>query len=649
MGNLGEGESGGEKKSINESSTSTTTITATSNITTTELHGTQPTEQNNSQQNENKQTQPNKQNSTQTSQEKEKSFKDQLSTIEIHNSFHFPTNFNNNYRGRGRGRGRRGWNNYNMNYNTHRGRGRGRGRGWNNYRGSGSGRGRRGRNNYNTNNGRGRGRGRNVNYNYQQERNNNFQDSENMFINQPNQGNLQKELNQQLNTFYHQNQSFDQNQNWNQAYENQQGLNFIPMNQEQNQIMSNNFDQGNVNSQIPMNRSGNINNNNYNGRGNSRGRGKGRNRGRGRGRGGRGTGKGQGRGRGRGRGRRKSQNTIIEVLKNQEPNPDLLSFNKETGGEKEESDVFDVKRKRKLPSLKEALEKGETIFVIKEILKQGCDVNEIYENGSNPLLIAIKKKLSPKIIKLMLKFGAEIYSESIIKNSLKIKDDLNNTIKSHYALNIDFLNCLLRRDLVNIEFERVKFHKFWVEFRIQKLFKGDPWFHIQKLQKNEISQLIKWAYCGLIESFDTMNSIIEKLNISEKLHEEKSGKYGLLNDLKVLFEDQKSKDFTIVTDNDVFELKFHKIVLMARSKFFRNYILEGNDKNKFVVTNDLKNKSVNLWKNFEYFIYFDKLNAQLPINTPKNFKSFRDLILRTRVSTTSNIREKITHQIDKKK
>ncbi|KAJ3452971.1 repeat protein [Anaeramoeba flamelloides] len=400
--------------------------------------------------------------------------------------------------------------------------------------------------------------------------------------------------------------------------------------------------------QLPTNISNNNNDYNSRGRGGRRWRGRGTNKVRGKARGsGRRTNKA--RGRGRGIGRRKSQNTVIQVPKNQFPNPDLLSFSKGTEGETKENGAFDFKRKREFPSLKDALEKGETIFVIAEILKRGCDVNEIYENGSNPLLIAIQKKMNPKIIKLMLKYGAEIYSESVIKNSTKIKDPLNQAIKSHYAINIDFLNCLLRRDLANIEFERVKFHKFWVHFRIKNLFKGDPWFHIQKLQKNEISQFIKWAYSGLIDSFEVMNSIIEKLNISEKNYEEKSGKFGLLKDLELLFADEKSKDFTIVTDIENFELKFHKIVLVARSKFFRNHILEGNDKNTFLITKELKNKPVHLWKNLEYLIYFDKLNSQSPIKIPKNWKSFRDLILRTRISTTSSIQEKVNNKIKNKK
>ncbi|KAJ3451358.1 hypothetical protein M0812_05028 [Anaeramoeba flamelloides] len=137
----------------------------------------------------------------------------------------------------------------------------------------------------------------------------------------------------------------------------------------------------------------------------------------------------------------------------------------------------------------------------------------------------------------------------------------------------------------SIDGEKVKFHKLFLEFRILpkiKLTYEELLVKMKNCDKSELKAFFSVVYCGTIpfsqnmqlsKAIDSMkfdNSLIGKLNSRESLNK----------DLLAMYRDEKSKDFKIIVEEDVDEeepeveeIKIHKLILIARSKTYRDLIL----------------------------------------------------------------------------
>ncbi|KAJ6226530.1 hypothetical protein M0813_10748 [Anaeramoeba flamelloides] len=173
-----------------------------------------------------------------------------------------------------------------------------------------------------------------------------------------------------------------------------------------------------------------------------------------------------------------------------------------------------------------------------------------------------------------------------------------NLINTTKTINDDFLLLFSSKKFTDSELFGYKIHQKFVEFRLNcNLLK------IEKQCKNsgekEKLKLLKWVYGERFQDLDNF-VLLEKLGINWP------EKKTLGKDLKKMFEDDISKDFSIIIDSQL--IKTHKILLQARSGLYRSLFLTVKD--ELTQVNDYKGHTVDGFKLLLRFLYTDKLDKQ---------------------------------------
>ncbi|KAJ3447325.1 molting protein mlt-4 [Anaeramoeba flamelloides] len=283
---------------------------------------------------------------------------------------------------------------------------------------------------------------------------------------------------------------------------------------------------------------------------------------------------------------------------------------------------------------KKSLELFECFFL------NGANINATDDLGKTPFHYLCLENPSPKYCTLFLKYGAKInkkdklgntpfhyYTDSgwvpcklvlfFLQNGAdpKIINKKGHTIFDHcyknysnYPSKIDKLkqlseinfNCLQddfrqffqRKEFTDYEIKGVKFHRLLLEFRTKK--KIHEISMILKLySKTSIIQFLKWVYYDKLPKHwkhllkpDDNNSKEKKQNLElikiftqlqVPLDSIKSN--TIAKSIKGLYQDETSKDFTIIMKNSNQKIKVHKIILQCRTGLFRGMFLTANDSN----------------------------------------------------------------------
>ncbi|KAJ5079160.1 speckle-type poz protein [Anaeramoeba ignava] len=103
--------------------------------------------------------------------------------------------------------------------------------------------------------------------------------------------------------------------------------------------------------------------------------------------------------------------------------------------------------------------------------------------------------------------------------------------------------------------------------------------------------------------------------------ESKKGRKGLIKDLHQLYQQQETKDFTIIIEEK--EIKVHKLILIIRSELFKGmFLLNVQDSTNRV--HDYSKKSFETLDQFIYFLYHDKFDKSKTLNK-KIIEEFEDV------------------------
>ncbi|KAJ6248782.1 sel1-repeat-containing protein ybeq [Anaeramoeba flamelloides] len=254
--------------------------------------------------------------------------------------------------------------------------------------------------------------------------------------------------------------------------------------------------------------------------------------------------------------------------------------------------------------------KTETII---KVLKEGSEINETDNLGERPLNLLCNSKRQDKLqlIEEFINAGVNvtINQTNLMEktNSLKnfiIKEvtrllQLFSIVEDFFCLYNDQENC-------DIEILGHGIHKNWIEFRLGYQIDQNFEFALSKYHERERNLFWIWLYSGMfLEKRSTVVEIAERVGIQNV--KEKSGRNGLINDLKKLYYSKKyPKDFIIITNSNV-QIYAHQIVLQARTGLFRNFFNSIKDfQNK---VSDYTEKSHVSIQNLIQFLYFDDLSS----------------------------------------
>ncbi|KAJ6249259.1 hypothetical protein M0813_01859 [Anaeramoeba flamelloides] len=161
-----------------------------------------------------------------------------------------------------------------------------------------------------------------------------------------------------------------------------------------------------------------------------------------------------------------------------------------------------------------------------------------------------------------------------------------------------------RQECTDFTLNGINVHRIILEARLKRenIEKIEKYF-LKKSQK-KTNEFLKWVYSGSSNSSDLVKQMFAEMNLCNIKYFNKNGRNNLINDLKQLYEDDSSKDFSIDVNNET--IKCHRIILQARSDLYRGmFINVGNVDNK---VKDYSNRSPQTIKALIKFFYYDEFD-----------------------------------------
>ncbi|KAJ5068430.1 ankyrin repeat protein [Anaeramoeba ignava] len=227
--------------------------------------------------------------------------------------------------------------------------------------------------------------------------------------------------------------------------------------------------------------------------------------------------------------------------------------------------------------------------------------------NNNPTLfqkfINICKKKSKDIIRFALNF---LYTGLI---------DFDNFNQRFQQLIQEFSSISQKKDSLN----SLPFHPF------RSFHHSSFLFHFGLQQKNEqklISNTIEKQIQE--EKEEKVNELFKEIGFDSKWIKEKEGRKGILKDLSKLYQQNETKDFTIICEEK--EIKVHKLILQIRSELFKGmFELNVNDTSNQV--HDYSGKSFETIQELIYFLYHDEFEKEIPKEIFEEFEDLKDFYL----------------------
>ncbi|KAJ3427415.1 btb/poz domain-containing protein [Anaeramoeba flamelloides] len=140
----------------------------------------------------------------------------------------------------------------------------------------------------------------------------------------------------------------------------------------------------------------------------------------------------------------------------------------------------------------------------------------------------------------------------------------------------DLLNLWERKEFTDIEICGIKCHSLLIKFRLgiePSLLKEKLDQKKWRKKKDEINELLKWVYTDSLPQNDKLVKKITK--ICKNLGIQDSLKNSLLSSFEAMYNDQESKDFTLLSEKE--PISVHRLVLIARSDLYRGMFLNINE------------------------------------------------------------------------
>ncbi|KAJ3429672.1 pep-cterm sorting domain-containing protein [Anaeramoeba flamelloides] len=281
-------------------------------------------------------------------------------------------------------------------------------------------------------------------------------------------------------------------------------------------------------------------------------------------------------------------------------------------------------------------------------------------------------------IKLLLQYGANPYLPDQQTQLTPFETTSNNQIKEGFkfwnSIVSDFERLMNLEESCDFELQLQNkkkhfwLHKLMIKCRLGFQIDFDKFTEIlSPLEYDQVKIIIKWIYTGTVSQRqgESVYDVINLFGISKELFKKKTGKLGLVHDLNNLYLDQKSKDFTILLDDEklknmqdnkeeeknILEDKVHahRLILQARSDLFRELFVNIIDQSINQI-HDYTKISFEALNNLIGFLYTDQISYDIPLVNLNELKGAKEFY---KLSNYSNLYVRIkqiknSHKIQKK-
>ncbi|KAJ3436777.1 ankyrin repeat-containing protein [Anaeramoeba flamelloides] len=291
--------------------------------------------------------------------------------------------------------------------------------------------------------------------------------------------------------------------------------------------------------------------------------------------------------------------------------------------------------------------------LIKLLLDAGAKTNFINNFGHTAIYYLVgvgnKKVDLLKIAYLLIKAGTDVHLfdpktsndgvsplEYVKKSDIKEKKALLQIFNINIlALNDDFFdlwsNSLFFDFAINKNNHAFRVHKIMLQLRTKQNYQRvKQVLELQMFSKDDVFSFLNWIYTGnriksdLNLNFKNFGLICKKLDLNINLQTNDNNvdnidsllKNNLKQDLKKLWIQDSSKDFTIIIENN--QIKVHKIILQCRTAFFKKYFdsldNDNSSSNQYTDVSGFSYESIVIFIKYLYFEEIDKKEINTEIH-----------------------------------
>ncbi|KAJ5068763.1 ankyrin repeat-containing protein [Anaeramoeba ignava] len=287
------------------------------------------------------------------------------------------------------------------------------------------------------------------------------------------------------------------------------------------------------------------------------------------------------------------------------------------------------------PYLCYAIKEGVSLDMIKILIFSGANVNA-KNNGDTALHLLIhpnrfsyyyteENYTDDKIstIRILLDHGADwTLTNNKTPLSYVTRPEIIKLISTYMSVIDDMAKLIEREEMTDFVIPTIEgdvhSYKPLLQIRIGKdLFeKGIEILSRKKIM--EVKIFVKFLCAGIIdnENLSIIQDIANEIGIDV---DSKRGRNGILMDLKKLYEEEETKDFVIISNEE--KIPVHKPILLARSELYRGMFLSVKDDSNQV--NDYSGKSTEAVKTLIKFLYTDELDENI---SKEVFSELKDVV-----------------------
>ncbi|KAJ6232089.1 ankyrin repeat [Anaeramoeba flamelloides] len=209
---------------------------------------------------------------------------------------------------------------------------------------------------------------------------------------------------------------------------------------------------------------------------------------------------------------------------------------------------------------------------------EGMNLYNKNKNNHSVLDLAIRGKFETSLIIEMLEKGIS-YDEDFVKQLLPSDSEILKIIKSVNSLCHDMTKLFERAEKTDLVINGIEVHKLMLELRLETDHNTIKHILEHNYNYNQTKTFLKWVYDGQINENSQLITQIGKhfpsINIKTK-----SLRNGLVKDLRHLYHQKTTKDFSLIMKNK--KLDVNKLILQARSETFRGMFIHISDDYKLV-------------------------------------------------------------------
>ncbi|KAJ5075632.1 ankyrin repeat-containing protein [Anaeramoeba ignava] len=280
-------------------------------------------------------------------------------------------------------------------------------------------------------------------------------------------------------------------------------------------------------------------------------------------------------------------------------------------------------------------------------------VNELirYKANINSRTKACSDNPNAKIPKILILSGANIFATNGISalDVCKTKRRQRNILLRYQSLHEDFHKLFTTKEFMDIKIRTVdktiEAHDLILKFRLGNDYYSKAFEILKNFNYKTVEIFLECLYLGSVHDLKEEKIIREICSkIGMKNFPKIFTRNGLIEDLKRLFQDEKSKDFTILVGNE--QIHVHKLILIARSDLFRGMFSVVKDNSNRV--SDYSGKSFNSIQALIEFLYTDDLSEKLTVDEINELQDAKDYYqLNTHSMISKNIKDLLSKKIEK--